>query len=88
MANIIDAIINLAKSPVLKLKLEYQQKNRANDTGTALEQYIKDLFAGTFDRKTESERLECISKTFSYLGNDNNPPDIMLRNGDALEVKK
>lgn len=25
---------------------------------------------------------------FSYIGNQNNPPDSMLRNGDAIEVKK
>jgi len=29
-----------------------------------------------------------LSHTFSYLGNQNNPPDIMLLNGDAIEVKK
>jgi hypothetical protein len=25
---------------------------------------------------------------FSYLGNANNPPDLILKNGDAIEVKK
>ena len=29
-----------------------------------------------------------INETFSYIGNQNNPPDIILRNGDAIEVKK
>ena len=28
------------------------------------------------------------SAAFSYLGNDANPPDIMLHGGDAIEVKK
>jgi hypothetical protein len=36
----------------------------------------------------ETERLEKISDIFSYLGNNSNPPDAMLRNGDAIEVKK
>ena len=27
-----------------------------------------------------------ISETFCYLGNNSNPPDAMLRNGDAIEV--
>lgn len=29
-----------------------------------------------------------MSEVFSYLGNNSNPPDAMLRNGDAIEVKK
>lgn len=36
----------------------------------------------------ENERLERISDVFSYLGNNSNPPDAMLRGGDAIEVKK
>lgn len=34
-------------------------------------------------------RNRLISETFCYLGNPNNPPDSMLKNGgDAIEVKK
>lgn len=36
----------------------------------------------------ETERLERISKVFSYTGNSSNPPDAMLFGGDAIEVKK
>ena len=32
--------------------------------------------------------MEIISEVFSYLGNTNNPPDSILRDGDAIEVKK
>ena len=52
-----------------------------------LEEYVKDLFAGTFNIKGP-QRLETISNTFSYLGNNSNPPDAMLKRGDAIEVKK
>ena len=88
MSNIIDAIINLVKNPVLSLKDVYTNKNRANNVGDALEEYVKDLFAGTFDKDNENLRLEKISNVFSYLGNNSNPPDAMLRDGDAIEVKK
>lgn len=37
---------------------------------------------------SEVERIEKLNKVFSYLGNQNNPPDIILRNGDAIETKK
>jgi len=88
MSNIINAIINLVNNPVSELREVYAQKNRANNTGDALEEYIKDLFAGSYHIDNESERLERISEVFSYLGNNSNPPDAILKNGDAIEVKK
>jgi hypothetical protein len=85
--NIINAIINLVNNPVTHLLNYYQGHNRANNAGDALEEYIKDLFANSFDLP-ENKRLERISRVFSYLGNNSNPPDAMLLNGDAIEVKK
>lgn len=86
--NILKAIINLVNTSTYELKEFYNAHNRANNMGDALEEYIKDIFSGTYDIKNEQERLEKISETFSYLGNNANPPDSMLRNGDAIEVKK
>ncbi len=88
MANIITAIINLVNNPVIELRETYARKNRANNAGDALEEYIKDLFAGTIDTVEEKDRIKKISEVFCYLGNDSNPPDAMLKNGDAIEVKK
>ena len=85
--SIVDAIVNLVKNPVTSLVREYHSRNRANNAGDALEEYVKDLFAGTFDMR-EDERLERLESVFSYLGNNSNPPDAMLRGGDAIEVKK
>lgn len=85
--NIIDAIINLVQNPVTQLVNYYQGKNRANNAGDALEEYIKDIFANSFDMP-EAERLVQLNEVFSYLGNNSNPPDAMLRNGDAIEIKK
>lgn len=84
---VIDAIINLVKNPVTKLAYEYKARNRANSAGDALEEYVKDLFAGTF-AADEGARLDTLQETFSYLGNSSNPPDAMLWDGDAIEVKK
>lgn len=85
--NIINAIYNLVNHPVIELIEYYQGRNRANNSGDALEEYIKDLFADSFDM-VETDRLEKLSKVFSYLGNNSNPPDAMIRGGDAIEVKK
>ncbi len=87
MKNIIDAVITLVTKNNFSLENIHGGNNRINETGYALEDYVKNLFADTFNC-SESERLEIWSEIFSYLGNDANPPDIMLKNGDAVEVKK
>lgn len=85
--NIINAIVNLVSNPITNLKDVAQGNNRANSAGAALEEYMKDLFSGSFNLP-ESQRIKKHSEVFSYLGNDSNPPDAMLKNGDAIEVKK
>lgn len=87
LMNIINAVINLVQNPVTELVNYYQGKNRANNAGDALEEYVKDLFANSFNM-SETERLEQLSTVFSYLGNNFNPPDAMIKDGDAIEVKK
>lgn len=87
-SNILKAIVNLVQTNNYELKEFYNFHNRANNMGDALEEYIKDIFAGTYLVTNEQDRLEKISETFSYLGNNSNPPDAMLRSGDAIEVKK
>ena len=86
--NIIKAIINIVNNPIFELKEYYKSKTRANSMGEALEEYIKDIFAGTINEMDEEHRLKKISDFFSYLGNQNNPPDCIIKNGDAIEVKK
>ena len=88
MNNIISAIINLVENPKIELIRKGSSHNRANNMGEALEEYIKDLFANTVDVDDEIVRNVAISATFSYLGNQNNPPDCMLHGGDAIEIKK
>lgn len=88
MSNTICAIINLINNPQLDLVDYYNNKNRANSTGASLEEYVKDLFAGTMFEDDEIKRDKQIDEVFSYIGSDSKPPDAMLRGGDAIEVKK
>lgn len=88
MSNIINAIIQLVEHPKFELRKYSENHNRANNMGEALEEYIKDIFAGTVNEMDENIRNNKLSEVFSYLGNQNNPPDSMLRGGDAIEVKK
>ena len=86
--NLLTAIVNIIKNPVYSLRNFYLSRNRANSMGEALEMYIKDIFADTINETSEIIRNQRYDQVFSYLGNQNNPPDIIIRNGDAIEVKK
>ncbi len=87
-SNILIAIKNLVENPITALTAHYSGRNRVNGVGNALEVYIKDLFANTLLYEDEYSRLNVYNEVFSYTGNQNNPPDIILKNGDAIEVKK
>lgn len=59
-----------------------------NNVGEALETFIKDAFANTIQIENETEKMHRYNEEFSWLGNQNHPPDIMIKGGDAIEVKK
>lgn len=86
--NIVDAIIEIVKAPKYHLGQYSSSLNRANSAGVALEEYCKDIFAGTVGEENRQNRINKISEAFSYIGNQHNPPDIILKSGDAIEVKK
>ena len=64
---------------------EISERNKINAIGDALEFFIKDSFADSYYEPNKNEEY---LKIFSYLGNDTNPPDIILKRSDAIEVKK
>jgi len=88
MSNIIKAFINIVNNYQINITNVTQGNNRANNMGEGLETYIKDIFASTTNETNEQVKLEKLAITYSYQGNKNNPPDLMLRNSDAIEVKK
>lgn len=88
MTNIIEAIINIVNNPILEIRNHYLGRNRANNVGEALETFVKDAFANLIIATDEQVRIKRYNEVFSWLGNHHNPPDAMIRNGDAIEVKK
>src|SRR5690606_24400875 len=88
MTNILEAIVNIAQNPVYEIKNHYSGRNRMNNVGEALETFIKDAFANTIQIEDETEKMRRYNEVFSWLGNQNHPPDIMIKGGDAIEVKK
>jgi hypothetical protein len=88
MSNIIQAFINIVNSYQETIATVTNGNNRANNMGEGLEHYIQDMFASTHEIENENLKLEKLSKVYSYQGNKNNPPDLILRSSDAIEVKK
>ena len=88
MTDVLEAVYNIVNQNNFKIRALYSGRNRANSMGEALEKYIKDAFADTFDIKSKTEIMKVYNQKFSWLGSQNNPPDIMIKGGDAIEVKK
>ena len=88
MSNIIKAFINIVNNYQTNITNVTQGNNRANNMGEGLETYIKDIFASTTNMADEQIELEILSRIYSYQGNKNNPPDLILKNSDAIEIKK
>ena len=86
--NLLVALKNIVDKPVINLVSHYSSSNRMNNMGEALELYVKDIFCNSLEVETLAQKNEIFSKYFSYIGNQNNPPDLMIKDGDAIEVKK
>jgi len=96
ITNILKVFLNLKKFGTNNLSKVYvipknkpSITNRANHMGEALEFFMKDALCGTLIESNAQKKRDEYSKNFCYLGNQNNPPDIMIKEGgDAIEVKK
>ncbi len=87
-SNILKAISNIAALKENNLKNYYaRSSNRANQVGEHLEMYLKDALSGTFG-KPEDVRERIYADVFAYSNSQNHPPDMIIKNGDAIEVKK
>lgn len=87
-ANILNAIRNIVDFKDNDLhNYASTYLNRINVVGQQLEFYARDAFCNAF-RLPQNEKRIKYSEVFSYQANQNNPPDFILCNGDAFEVKK
>ena len=80
--NIITALLNLHYFKNNLVNDFSETNNRINKVGSSLENYVKNLFIDRNDRTKNSNDY------FSYEGAQNNPPDLILKEGDAFEIKK
>ena len=64
------------------------EQPRVNKEGSPLDAFVKDAFCNSFSIKGPKEKMIIYLSNFSYLGSQNNPPDLIVKGGDAIEVKK
>lgn len=86
--NILDAIMNIVESESFNIDSIDNPYNMNNSVGCALEDYVKDAFAGILGDFNIVERGERHSEIFSYFGSFNNLPKMIIKGGDAIEVKR
>jgi hypothetical protein len=85
---ILKAFANIVSNYQTNIQTVTNGNNRANNMGDGLEEFIKNIFAGTINETDEQTKLKTFEKVYSYSGNKNNPPDLILKNSDAIEIKK
>lgn len=86
--NILNAIANIITFGSFDLK-NYSSSYliRINAAGEQLEFYVKDAIADSL--QLPHDKKEAVySRVFSYLGNQNHPPDMIIKRSDAFEIKK
>lgn len=86
--NLLKAFNNISQLDTFALTELYAGQNRVNNVGTALEYFVKDMFSSSIETVGLENKDRAHSEQLSYLGNQNNPPDFVIKNGDAVEVKK
>lgn len=88
--NVLKAFKNIIDNPHASINPAIISSNRINNVGDALEGYIKDSVVGLLGQSpvVDNERDKLYSQAFSWLGNGGNPPDCIIKNGDAIEIKK
>jgi hypothetical protein len=86
LPTLINALINIIANPSNTIRAVSRSGTRVNIVGDSLEEYVKNTFGNTFIVNSNNHIKH--GQIFSWLGNQNNPPDLIIRGYDAIEVKK
>jgi hypothetical protein len=88
MANVLTAIHNIIAGRRFAVLDQASSSNRINRQGEPFEVFIRRALAGDFVSESETELAKKTQAVFSYASHDSSPPDLMIRGGDAIEIKK
>jgi hypothetical protein len=87
--NILTAIKNISDFKTNNLR-EYFKDYPPSQVKTVrqqIEYYVKNAISGTLNSKKNKKLADRYNGVFSYLGNKNKPPDMILQGGDAVVIK-
>jgi hypothetical protein len=84
---LITALEELSRNSVITLNRTINGSNGMNSRGEIFEEFIKNCFCGCLTQNISKRKL-LRAKILSYEGSSTKPPDIMIRGGPAIEVKK
>jgi hypothetical protein len=87
--NILTAIKNISNFKTNNMG-EYFKDYAGNKIKTArqqMEYYVKDAISGSFNSVKDKKPTDRYNGLFSYLGSKTQPPDMIIRGGDALVIK-
>jgi hypothetical protein len=91
-SNLLDRICELVSrvrlGGGLGTSLNHLKRPGVNRAGEGLELWVKHFLAGTIGHADEENIREIWNQCLSFHGGTNNPPDVMIRNSIAAEVKK
>ena len=89
-SNVIKAFLKIIENSDVSVDGSAQGGNRVTSVGDGLEIYVKDAFAGILGAQeySENEKMEIYNNIFSFQNSSSRPPDLIIKNGDAIEVKK
>ncbi|WP_457749408.1 NgoPII family restriction endonuclease [Sulfurimonas sp.] len=88
MANVLQAFINIVNNYQVNITNITHGNNRANNMGEGLETYIKEAFSNTLLESDQKIKKQKFRDSFSYEGSKTRIPDLILKDGDAIEIKK
>ncbi len=88
MSHVLTAIKNILAGQHFSLSDQAVGINRVNRQGEAFEVFMRRAFANDFTAASEIELTKRTQGIFSYASSGSNPPDLILRGGDAIEIKK
>jgi hypothetical protein len=87
--NILTAIKNISdfKTNNLRECFKDYPPSQVKTVRQQIEYYVKNAISGTLNSKKDKKLTDRYNGVFSYLGNKNKPPDMILQGGDAVVIK-
>jgi hypothetical protein len=87
--NILTAIKNISyfRTNNMREYFEDYARSQIKTVRQQMEYYVKDAISGSFKSIKDKKPTDRYYGVFSYIGNKNKPPDMIIQGGDAIVIK-